>query len=131
MDLPFAKPPVRPQSFTVAIVTPRRDRYQAAADCLRTSANLSWVERLDRARSSASDAVLFFADDFDAIDAHVAIERELASRMRCVVVVARQLDDYESLAAVPRSSTRLTILPPSSWERAVLRTICACVESSA
>jgi hypothetical protein len=128
MDLPLTKPPAR--ALTIAIVTPRRDRYQAAADCLRTSANLSWVERLDRGRIWDSEAVLFFADDFDALESHSAIERGLKQEIRCMIVVARHLRDYESFASVARESTRLTILPLTVWEVAVLRTIRASVDSS-
>lgn len=130
--MPFANSSPRPR-FTVAVVTPRRELYRAAADCLRASANLAWAERLARNPGLVPpDAVLIFADDFKMIDAYGAIESELLGvRVRCVVVVARHPADYQSLASLPGAARRFTLLQPSTWELSILNAILSRLESSA
>jgi hypothetical protein len=107
--------------------------YRAAADCLRSCANLSWTEHLDRERAAVPpDAVLLFADDFNMIDSYGVIERELLGlRVRCLVVVARHKADYQPLAGIPGAADRLKILPPSEWEHKVRNVISACLEAPA
>jgi hypothetical protein len=132
MNMPVPKPSAQPASIVVTVVTPRRDAYRAAADCLRSCANLSWSEQLHRRQGSEPpDALLLFADDFNMIDAYGAIERELLGQcVGSVVVVARHGRDYQSLTNVPGAANRLTILPLSGWETDVRRTILSRIESA-